>query len=329
MNRPQILLTGATGLVGHHLAASLLEANYRVRAFHRSGSNTSYLPIGHQQLELFEGDILDVFKLEEAMAGCQRIIHAAALVSFSPKDQKKLDQINQEGTANVVNLALEQDVERLVYVSSVAALGRESGTAQPCTLEDNWQAKRAITNYAASKFAAEREVWRAQAEGLRVSTIYPSVIVGSGDPNRGGTPALFERIKAGQKTYPTGSSAFVAIEDVVAACLHLLEENEDKRILCHGHNMSWQDFLSLIAKKLSVKPPSQKVRPWQSAMAWPAAALWSKLNGQSPFITRDRHRLAHARYSYSGDSFEQAVGRPFSPLDEAIEKAVNKMKLPA
>lgn len=328
MDSHPILVTGATGLVGHHLTKALLEVGYTVRALHRPGSDTSYLPVGHKNLELFEGDILDIFRLEEAMLGCKKIIHAAAFISFRSTDRKKLDQVNIDGTANVVNLALEQGIERLVYLSSVAALGRESGSASPTSLYDTWQAKRALTNYAASKFAAEREVWRGQAEGLSVSTVYPSVVVGSGDPDRGGTPALFERIRSGQSTYSTGSSAFVAVADVVDACLHLLETTDGKRILCHGHNMNWKDFLSLVAEKMGVSPPTRAVQAWQSGMAWPIAGLWSKITGQDPFLTRDRHRLAHAQYRYESDSFEQELGRPFGPIEEAITLAIQKSTHP-
>ncbi|MEM6394762.1 MAG: NAD-dependent epimerase/dehydratase family protein [Bacteroidota bacterium] len=328
MDSQPILVTGATGLVGHHLTRALLETGYAVRALHRTGSNTNYLPIGHKKLELFEGDILDIFRLEEAMIGCRKIIHAAAFISFRSADRKKLDQVNIDGTANVVNLALEQGVERLVYISSVAALGRESGSVQPTSLDDSWQPKRAATNYAASKFAAEREVWRGQAEGLAVSTVYPSVVVGSGDPERGGTPALFERIKSGQSTYSTGSSAFVAVADVVDACLYLLQLREDKRILCHGHNMSWQEFLSLVAQELGVSPPTKAIQPWQSGLAWPVANLWSKVTGSDPFLTKDRHRLAHAHYAYEGDSFEKELGRPFREIEEALNEATQNSVLP-
>ncbi|MEM8582747.1 MAG: NAD-dependent epimerase/dehydratase family protein [Bacteroidota bacterium] len=317
-----ILLTGATGLIGHHLVPALLEAGHRVRALHRPGSDTSYLPKNHEALELVQGDILDIFTLEEAMLGCNKVIHAAALISFQAEDRHSLDQVNQEGTANVVNLALDHQVDQLIYISSVAALERESSIINPTSLADTWQSKRAPTNYAASKFAAEREIWRGQAEGLSVSTVYPSVVVGSGDPRRGGTPALFKRIKEGLSTYSTGHSAFIAVSDVVDACLHLLSTRESKRILCQGHNMSWKAFLSLAAKKLKVNPPTRKVASWQSALAWPIAGLWSKISGQKPFLTRDRHRLAHAHYTYVGDSFEKALGKPFKPIGKAIEEAI-------
>lgn len=316
-----ILLTGATGFLGHHLCRKLLEEGYQVRALCRAGSNRDLLPVSQPSFSIIEGDILDIFTLADAMEGCGAVIHAAALVSFQRKDKKQLYQTNREGTANVVNLALDLNIPRLVYVSSVAALGRISGSKKPTTLRDNWHHQPALTPYARSKFAAEREVWRAQAEGLSVGAVYPSIMLGSGDWERGGSPGIFGHLAQGRRYYPSGSAGFVAVEDVVLSCLHLLQSEEPaERILCSAANLSWESFLGQAARALKVKPPSTRLRSWQTALLWPIVGLFARIKGDKPMITRATHRTSQSQFSYDGSSYEVLTGRAYSSIDLAIEE---------
>ncbi|MEM7573606.1 MAG: NAD-dependent epimerase/dehydratase family protein [Bacteroidota bacterium] len=316
-----ILLTGATGFLGHHLCRKLLGEGYQVRAFCRAESNKDLLPAPQTGFSIIEGDILDIFTLADAMEGCGAVIHTAALVSFQSKDKKQLYQTNQEGTANVVNLALDLKIPRLVYVSSVAALGRNSGSEKPTSLRDNWHHQRALTPYARSKFAAEREVWRAQAEGLSVGAVYPSIMVGAGDWKRGGSPGIFDHLAQGSRYYPNGSAGFVAVEDVVLSCLHLLQSEEAaERILCSAANLSWESFLTQAARALKVKPPSIRLRSWQTGLLWPIVGLTARIKGKKPMITRATHRTSQARFHYDGSSFETILGRSYSSVDEAIRR---------
>ena len=315
-----ILLTGATGFLGHHLCKKLLEEGHELRALCRKGSSQALLPLEHPRLSIWEGDILDIFSLADAMEGCAAVIHAAALVSFQAKDKQQLYQINQEGTANVVNIALDLAIPRLVYVSSVAALERNPDGSKITSLRDNWHHRPAPTDYARSKFAAEREIWRGQAEGLSVGAVYPSVIIGPGDWERNGSPGLFRHLAQGSRFFPSGSAGFVAVEDVVLACSHLLQSDvSDERILCSSANLSWKTFLTKAAEALAVKPPTIQLRPWQSALLWPLAGLIASIKGQRPFITRAKHRISQSRFSYDGSSFEKALGRPYASVETAIE----------
>ncbi|WP_315818623.1 NAD-dependent epimerase/dehydratase family protein [Paraflavitalea speifideaquila] len=117
------------------------------------------------QVEWIEGDILDIVSLDEAMEGVEAVIHSAAKVSFDPKEKKELFNINIDGTANMVNMALEKNVRRFVHISSVAALGR-TVSGDRVTETKKWQHSKLNTQYAISKYHAEREVWRGMGEGL-------------------------------------------------------------------------------------------------------------------------------------------------------------------
>ncbi|HRO69094.1 MAG TPA: SDR family NAD(P)-dependent oxidoreductase, partial [Chitinophagaceae bacterium] len=123
----KILITGGTGFLGAYIIKQLVERNYQVRAIRRSKNLPRYVPNSiFEKVEWIDGDVLDVVALEEAMDGIDSIIHSAAIVSFSKKDRKRMFEVNVNGTANMVNIALEKNIDRFVHISSVAALGRSA-----------------------------------------------------------------------------------------------------------------------------------------------------------------------------------------------------------
>jgi nucleoside-diphosphate-sugar epimerase len=120
MREKKILVTGGAGIVGNELITQLLNAGEKVIAI----THSTPISISHPSLEFVHCDILDVTALEEIMAQIAYVYHCAALVSYDPKDKQRLLKINIEGTANIVNACIDAGVEKLVHVSSVAALGR-------------------------------------------------------------------------------------------------------------------------------------------------------------------------------------------------------------
>ena len=120
MNNRKILVTGGSGLVGIELIRQLLSEGNTVSAIY----NSTPIHLKNSNLTVIKCDILDTLSLEEAMEGVTHLYHCAAMVSFSPKNKKKLFATNIEGTANVVNAALQAGVRIMIHVSSVAAIGR-------------------------------------------------------------------------------------------------------------------------------------------------------------------------------------------------------------
>ena len=142
-----IFVTGASGLVGSHLIQSLLAKGKLVKALYRR-----HIPHfeGAEKVHWVAGDLLDMSSLIDAMEGVQQVYHCAAIVSFSPKDAPAMLKANQEGTANVVNACLELGVQKLVHVSSVAALGRIREDA-PIDETMRWSPDTSNSEYGKSK----------------------------------------------------------------------------------------------------------------------------------------------------------------------------------
>src|ERR1700722_7882091 len=176
----RILVTGGTGFLGAYILQELVQKGYTVRAIHRQGTIPFFLPDRiREKVEWIRCDVRDPLGLEDAMTGSDAVIHAAAKISFAKRERRELYSINIEGTANVVNAALECNIRRFLYVSSVAALGRTGGSEE-VTEDKSWEDSRYNTNYAISKFHGEMEVWRAMGEGLPAVIVNPSTILGYG-----------------------------------------------------------------------------------------------------------------------------------------------------
>ena len=312
-----LLLTGATGYLGRRIASDLAQSGVPFRALVRTTSDRSALPAA---AEVVTGDLNDPASLLDACRGVDTILHTAALVSFQTADRERLLFVNGEGTANLVNMALEAGVRRMVHLSSVAVLNRRDG-GPVVTINQRWPENRPNTSYAESKFVAEREVWRGQAEGLQVSVLYPTHMLGAGDWEHEHAPALWRMAAAERGFYPTGTSGFLDVLDVVDAVRFVLEEDTDgDRLLLNAVNWSWQEVMTRIAESINAKPPSVRFAPWQSALLWPVELLRSKFTGKKPLITRESHRNVQATFRYDGSAYAERSGRAYRDVEATIRR---------
>ena len=291
-----VLVTGGTGFLGSYIIKHLVEKGYSVRAIRREKAVLpSYIPKEiFEKVDWIQGDILDVLSLEEAMEGVDQVIHAAAVVSFLKVDRKKMYQVNVEGTANVVNIALEKNVKRLVYISSVAALGR---TAHGGSVNEDskWEDNKVNTHYARSKYKAELEVWRGSGEGLNTIILNPGTILGYGDWNSSSC-AIFRSVYNEFKWYTPGINGFVDVDDVARATLLLMESNiNDQRYIVNGDNWHFKKLQDTIADNFRKKKPSKQTTLTLIAMAWRMEKLKSFFNGHRPLLTRESARVAHSK----------------------------------
>lgn len=321
-----VLVTGGTGFLGSYIIKHLVEKGYRVRAIRRERAVLPfYIPKEiFEKVEWITGDILDVLSLEDAMEGVDQVIHAAAVVSFLNADRKKMYQANVEGTANVVNMAIEKKVKRLVYISSVAALGR---TAHGGSVDEDrkWEDNKVNTHYAKSKYKAELEVWRGSGEGLNTIILNPSTILGYGDWNSSSC-AIFKSVYNEFKWYSPGINGFVDVDDVAKATVLLMESNiSDRRFIVNGDNWHFKKLLETMAENFQKKKPSKETTPTLIAIAWRMEKLKSMLNGHRPLLTRESARVAHSKTYFENAKILAALeGFSFTPLEESIQKACEK-----
>lgn len=321
-NSMNILVTGGTGLVGSHLIQQLLKQGKKVKALYRS----SIPPVEYaQQVEWVKGDILDIGSLETAFQQVQQVYHCAAVVSFSPDKKATLNKINIEGTANVVNACLSCKIEKLLFVSSVAALGR---IREDELINENmqWSEETSNSEYGKSKFLAEMEVWRGIAEGLHAVIVNPSIILGAGDWNKGSSE-LFKSAYEEFKWYTEGVSGFVDVQDVVTAMVALMESDiTNQRFIVSGHNVGYKEIFTSAAKYFNKKPPSKKVTPFIAGLVWRLEALKSKITGKDPMLTKETAKTAQAKVYFDNSKLLKALPHfQFTPLQQTIERICKEL----
>ncbi len=322
-----ILVTGGTGFLGAYIIQNLVEKGLPVRAIRRSASLPFFIPSATwQSVEWVDGDVLDVVSLHDALQGVQSVIHAAAIVSFQANHRQAMYQTNIEGTANVVNAALENGVERLVHVSSVAALGRTQKSEQ-VNEQRTWEDNKNNTHYAITKRHAELEVWRGFAEGLRGAIINPSTVLGFGNWHQSSC-AIFKNVYKGFPWYTEGVNGFVGVEDVAEAAVQLLQSPvHQKRFIVNSDNWSFQRLLHTIADGFGKQRPHRKATPFVGQLAWRLEKLKSLFTGNSPLLTRESARVAHSRTQFDNAALLQALPHfAYTPLDAVIKNACTQYK---
>jgi dihydroflavonol-4-reductase len=324
-----ILITGATGLVGSFLTLELLKKGKKVRALKRPSRNMVLLTRVFElnsdnpqellsKIEWVDGELLDIFSLDDALEGVEEVYHCAALVSFIPGDKDKLMKINIEGTANLVNAALEKHVKKLCHVSSIAALGRPENQRDLIDEKLVWKTSKNNSNYAISKYGAEREVWRGVAEGLDAVIVNPSVILGVAGPGMGSS-RLFNVVWEGLKVYPPGINGFVDVRDVARAMVLLMESDiRNERFILSAENVTYKRLFDLIADGFGKKGPQIGVSAFLSGLSWGGEWILSWLKGRKPLITKETARTAVQHYEYSNEKIRKAIGFEFLPVEETI-----------
>lgn len=310
-----ILVTGGSGLVGNELITQLLATGKQVRAIY---NKTPLASFNTPLLEQFQCNILDVVMLEEAMKGVEQVYHCAAIVTFNPARKQEMYKINIEGTANIVNAALEAGVKKMVHVSSVAALGRIREN-QLITELMNWTEETSNSAYGQSKYLAEMEVWRGIAEGLEAVMVNPTIILGAGNWNEGSSK-LFQSVYNEFPWYAEGTTGFVDVKDVAGAMIQLMEGNiSGQRFILSAENRTYREVFEMMAKAFGRKPPHKKVTPFIAAIVWRLEAIKSWFTKKDPLVTKETARTALAKVRFDNSKLKQFLPAfVYRPLPDTI-----------
>jgi nucleoside-diphosphate-sugar epimerase len=315
MENASVLVTGGAGLVGGELIKQLLLKDLRVRAIY----NKTKIGIVHPNLEQMQCNILDVIGLEDAMNGIEQVYHSAAIVTFDPKRKRELFKINIEGTANVVNAAINASVKKMVHVSSVAALGRiRENVAINETM--NWSEETSNSRYGQSKYLAELEVWRGIGEGLQAVIVNPSMILGAGDWNNSSSK-IFKSVYEEFPWYSEGTTGYVDVRDVAKAMIALMESDiSGERFILSAENRSFGDVFKVIAERFGKKPPHKKVTPALAKIVWRLEAIKSRFTGKEPLVTRETAKTALAKVRFDNSKLKNFLPQfQYIPLDQTID----------
>ncbi len=317
----KVLVTGATGMVGAELVQQLLADGAEVRVLRRGTSQLDLLSEADASVEHHIGDVTDAHSVLAAIVGVAQVYHVAAYIGFGGRrEEKKLHRINVGGTANVVNAALKNGVQRVVHTSSLAAFGRPP---QPEGLIDEtsaWRDSQANTEYAYSKYLSELEIHRGIAEGLDAVIVNPALIFGVGRSGEN-TRLICERVRDGKiPAIPVGGTNVVDVRDVAEGHrLAMQRGRTGERYFLGSENLRWKTIMGTLAEAFGVQPPARMASPRLAEVLGTVAETFARLTFTTPKLTRELAQASARFYPYTNRKAVEELGCTFRPFAETAQ----------
>jgi dihydroflavonol-4-reductase len=319
-------VTGATGFIGASIVRELLRDGREVKVLVRSSSNLSNLK--GLDIEMWKGDLLDPSSLRQGLKGCDVLYHAAADYRLWTRDPSEMFRINVGGTTAVLEAALENNILRVVYTSSVGTLGN-SGDGMPGSEETEVSLADMVGPYKKSKFLAEREAEKFVARGLPLVIVNPSTPVGPWDIKPTPTGKIIvDFLKRRMPAYLDTGLNLIAVEECARG--HILAEQKGStgsKYILGNSNLSLCDIFKMLQDITGL--PAPKVRlPYAPVLvaAWLNEGL-SRITGREPLIPLAGVRMAaHHMYFDSGKAVRE-LGLPQTPVTDALARAVEWFRM--
>jgi nucleoside-diphosphate-sugar epimerase len=315
----KILVIGANGFIGSYIVKKCIQQGFDVTATYRKNPDPFLTSTFGNQVTWRQLDIMNLFDVEESTKGMDAVINTAAVVSFNPKKKKEGIRVGIEGTANIVNAALENNISKFVHISSVAAIGRKK-VENHINETDIFSHSGFDTDYGLSKFLAEQEVWRAHYEGLPVTILNPSMVIGAGPWGQSSTK-LITSIYEGLRYYPVGTTGFVDVRDIAdAAMLTLQDKFDGQRFIISAQNLSFEKVFSQIAQNLTLSKTLKPLTPNLASFAWRWSKLVATLTGKEPVITKDNAKSTGTISWYDNTKSTEILGLQYRDPLAAVKE---------
>jgi dihydroflavonol-4-reductase len=318
----RVFITGATGFVGSHVARAYAEKGAQLRLLTRSTSNMASLE--GLDAETVVGDLREPDGLRSALAGCDALIHVAADYRLWVRDPDAMYAANVNGTRDLLRMARELGVPRVVYTSSVATMGfRADGTVvdedSPVSEVDM------IGHYKRSKYLAEQEAISAARAGQHVIILNPTTPIGSRDAKP--TPTGRIVVDFLNRNFPAYVDTGLNLVDVIeVARMHTQAVDQGRpgeRYILGGENLTLKQILDRLSALTGLPSPSMKV-PHAVAMvfAYFDEIFTGKLRGQEPRATVEAVRMGRKMMFARSDKAVRELGFQVLPVDAALHSAV-------
>ncbi len=283
----KVLVTGATGFIGSHLALKLADEGHEVHALYRDETKAAI--IKHPNIRLFNGDILTYNSLADAVNGCTQVYHTAAYANVWHKDIMQIYRLNVQGTMNVIRAGIHSDVERFVCTSTAGVQGVSDTVG--CCDENSPRPKKYFIDYECSKAIMEETIKALTASGVQIIIVNPSRVYGPGvlsDSN--GVTRIMQRYIAGKwRVIPGDGSSignYVYVNDVVTGHIKAMEKGRTgESYLLGGSNLSYDEFFHELAVITGMEYSMIHVPIPLAELAAKGMMFLAGITGGSPLIT--------------------------------------------
>jgi len=315
------LVTGGAGYIGGKLAESLLARGETVKVFDlRVGAATHLAEMG---ADLRQGDILDREAVRTALKGCDRLYHTAALFEMWQADKRAYYRVNVDGTVNVLEMALEMDVRRVIHTSSAVTIGERRDQ-----LGDEETVHRGyfLSDYERSKHLGEQVALEMCDRGLPLVCVNPTSVYGP-DQTRHMTGALLRFLNGRLPAMVNTRLNFAYVDDVVEGHLLAMERGEvGQRYILGGENASLGRFLSLAAEIAGMARKPRAISPWLLSLTARVLGMISATTGRRPWVSPDEARTALHSFIFDNQKARGKLGIEFTPLREGLKRTVDWLR---
>jgi len=335
-----ILLTGSTGFTGSYILYELFKRKEKVLALKRYDSSFRQIEyvfrlMNNDRTITFDdyisyfkwadGDITDFLAMDNLLEGVDTIMHCAAFVSFSKAEKEKVLETNVKATANLVNSALVHGVKNFHFVSSIAALDRNSDNISDESMFP--VNKKFLSTYSHSKYLSEMEVWRGYAEGLQGIIVNPGVILGPVLENHS-IAQIVNLIRKGFRFYTDGANGYADVRDVASFFYELSADQKyyNERYVLVSENVSYKELFSMMAEALNIKAPNIKAGKKLAHLVAFFDRLRAAFTGRDSVITNEMLSLISSNFFYDNTKVRNATGREFIPVKQSVKDMVNLIR---
>lgn len=323
----KVLITGASGFLGRAVLKQLNNAGYSTRAVIRTINEKAAPP--DLNIEIIKGDILDQQTVEKAVDGCNIILHLASVYAFYPwraKEIKELYKINVAGTENLLNAALKYKIDKFIYTSSIATIGKRMD-GKPSNEETAFNLWHKASHYARSKLLAERKVLNFCTKGLPAVVLNPAVVIGEGDYK----PTPSGQIIAGflnrsYFSYYDAVLSFVDVDDVAKAHISAIKKGRtgERYILCNNEYYSLAEVFKMLEEISGVRAPRIRIAyPLLLGLVYFEELLSYYLLKKKPIMPSEGVKFCRMSITLDNSKAVRELGFTTTPIRETLAKAVN------
>ena len=316
-------VTGGTGFIGANLVLALNRRDIAVRVLLRACSSEKALEA--LTYETVEGDVLDdPERLAQAMEGCDWVFHVAAVADYWRQKPERLYRVNVQGTRNVLQAAQLAGVRRLVFTSSLAALGIPQTRGELLDERHDFNLSPKTSPYGHSKHLAEQEVRKVVDRGLDAVIVNPSIVLGPRDVNQISGSIVTEAARGRLRFTPPGGANFVDVEDVAVGHIAAAEMGcAGQRYILGGHNLMYAEAIPIVCEVVGRTPPSFKIPSWILPSAALAVRGARALFGNAVPFDENQVRIMDALIFADAQKAVEALSLPQTPFRTTVQRTYN------
>lgn len=321
----KILVTGANGFLGSWVTKTLVNEGHHVYALVRPKSDISELE--GVNCKYVHGDVTDIHSLLEAFKGVDTVFHLAGVIAYKKSERPLMDKVNVQGTANVVEVCREHKVRRLVYLSSVVAIGAGYTPNDIMNEDSPYNIADLNLGYFETKHQAEKIVKAACDKGdINAVILNPSTIYGAGDAKKGSRKMQLKVAQGKLSFYTSGGVNVVAVEDVVQGILSAWKNGrKGERYILAGENVLIKDLFAMIAAEAGVKAPSRLMPDNVLHAVGALGDMMEKMGLKGP-LSRENAYTATMYHWFDSSKAQRELNFKPRPAREAIHNSVQWMK---